>query len=320
MAAIANIGYRVDLRKPDDSQADRDRFSRWLSFIVCTIVMYAVPTWLLWYWGSLIGHSTIGGLIGFGIGGYFASAIIPDHLLINNPEWTGYVTQSMFGGEMVPYGPGLHPSHFWEERTKVGNYPLDVITRSFLTEITTPGSRIVVRIEYEYALSLRNLTTAIGVDQSTIEGGLIGFIQSFLISKCSVRSAEWARSNVDALNQALAAEFMSTEVNRRKPGNFEKSYGFVTVGIVISGIAFAAGVQDALNAVDEAQSDRKIVAALYGITVEELNAKMASKEISQEDFVKMLDRAMTMAKEATMNVSVVEGNAAAVLVDGGNKS
>ncbi|HUY05271.1 MAG TPA: hypothetical protein VMV62_00945 [Candidatus Paceibacterota bacterium] len=320
MATIANVGYRIDLRKPDDSQVNRDRFSRWLSLIACTIIMYAGPTGILWYWGSLIGYPFIGSLVGFGVGGYIASIIIPDRFLINNQEWTAYVTQSMFNGKMVTYGPGLHPSHWWEERSKIGNYPLDVMTRSFVTSIATATSRIMIHTEYEYAISLHSVSLAIGIDESTIEGGLVGFIQSFLTSKCATRSAEWARTNVETLNGALASEFMSTEVNRWKPGNLERRYGFVTVSIVVSAVTLAEGVQNALDAIDEARTDRRIVAELYGITVEELNAKMASKEISQEDFNKSLDRAMTMSKEATMNVSVIEGGAAAVLVEGGTKS
>lgn len=335
VATATKKGYRVSLQKPDDSQIpnkDRERLLRWANLLVFGGLMFAVPLWLVHWWGSMIGFPMIGALIGFGIGGYTASKLIPDRFLVNNLEWTAFVTQSMFGGGMVPYGPGLHPAYPWEERSQEGNYPLTVVTRSFKTSIATSTSRVIIGGEYEYAMSLKNITLAIGIDETTIEEGLTAFISSFLISECSKqnedgtpRDAEWVRSHSSELNKALANEFMEREGGGENPDSFEARFGFITVTIVINNIAFPDDVQKTRDAIDEAVTLHKVVAGLYGMTPEVLTERIKSKEISVKDYNTMLNRAMASSGNAKMNVQVLEADIPALVSKlaetlGGNRS
>jgi len=308
------IGYRIDLKTPYDNQiTSRDRFGRGVNLVASLLLMYLLPAWFFWYWGSIMGIPIIGGFIGFAVGGYVAARLIPSRFLINNPEWTAYVTQNMFTGKMVPYGPGLHPSYWWEQHSKEGNYPLNVITRSFTTSIATKTSKVVIGVEYEYAISLKDIMRAIGIDESTIENGITAFIESFLISRCARDDAEKVRGDIDALNEALANEFMETETGGRDPRSFENTYGFVTVGIVISSIALPEAVQKTRDAVDEAAQLHAVVAKLYGLPPEELSRKLASKEISLKDYNTMLNRAMATSDNAKMDVTVLEADIPALL-------
>jgi len=316
-ATATKKGYRIKLEKPNDDQiTDRDRFGRWAWLIVCSVIIFAFPTWLLWYWASFINPviGFIGGLLGFGVGGYIASKLIPDRFLTDNKEWTAFVTQDMFGGGMVPYGPGLHPSYFWEERSKEGNYPLTVITRPFSVSIATKTSEVTVKGEYEYAMSLRRITLAIGVDESTIDEGITAFIESFLTNICADKDAEWVRGHINDLNEALAVEFMEREGGGEDPTSFEARFGFVTVSIVISNILLPKAVQKTRDAKDEATQLFEVVAQMYGIESAELKRRLKDKEISTDDYNKMLNRAMAVSDNATtMSINVIEGDAGAAL-------
>ena len=336
VATATKKGYRVSLQKPNDRKqipnTDRNRFWRWISLIGFGGLMFVGPLWLVHWWGSMIGFPIIGALIGVGIGGYIASKLIPDRFLVNNLEWTAFVTQSMFGGGMVPYGPGLHPAYPWEERSKEGNYPLTVVTRSFQTSIATSTSKVIIGGEYEYAMSLRHITLAIGIDETTIEEGLTAFISSFLISECSKqnedgtsRDAEWVRSHSSELNEALANEFMERESGGENPDSFEARFGFVTVTIVINSITFPDDVQKTRDAIDEAITLHKVVAGLYGMPPEVLAERIKTKEISVKDYNTMLNRAMASSGNAKMNVQVLEADIPALISKlaenfGGNKS
>lgn len=316
MATKGKMGYRINLQKPRDKDIlNRNRESRLAMFIVALVVIVGAPTALVGWWGSMADYPNLGILIGFGIGGWFASRIIPDRMVIYNPEWTGYVTQNMFKGTMIPYGPGLHFSHLWEERNKAGNYSLKVITRPLEASISTKTSKVVVKGEYEYAIYLARIENAIGVGESTIEDGLTAFIESFLISKCDHKDAETVRGMIVELNNALANEFMDTENAGKKPSHFEETYGFVTVSIVIDNIAFPAAVQETRDAIDKAVQLHKVVASMYGITPKALAKKLSQKEISVKDYNTMLNRAMAASGNAKMDVHVIEADIPAIIAE-----
>ncbi|MHB8660717.1 MAG: hypothetical protein ACYC75_02145 [Minisyncoccota bacterium] len=309
----ANKGYRVSLQKPGDSLiTSRDRFGRLVSLVFFAALMFAVPMYFCWFFAAVINIPRIGVLVGIGIGGYLAANIIPRHFLVNNLEWTAFVTQDMFGGGMVPYGPGLHPAYFWEERSHGGNYPLDVITRPFVVGVSTKSSRVTIEGEYEYAMSLPYITLAIGIDESTIHDGITAFIKNLLTRICAGKDAEWARKNIEHLNGELANEFMSIE-KADGTGSFETRFGFRTVTLVITSVALPDAVQKTRDAIDEADQLLKVVAKLYGMTAAKLKKKLESGAISKAEYDKMLNRAMAESGSAKMNINVIEADGGALL-------
>ncbi|MCX6787623.1 MAG: hypothetical protein NT108_00470 [Candidatus Kaiserbacteria bacterium] len=305
-----HTGYRIDLRPPHDGQIKtRNRFFRLMWFLISTGFIIGAPTALVGYWGLLIGHETIGYLLGFCGGGTLARWIIPDRMLIYNPEWTGYVTQNMFTGTMIPYGPGLHLSHWWEERNKNGNYSLKVITRPFSVGISTQSAKVIVGGKFEYAIDLALIERAIGVDASTIESGITAFIDSFLTSQCAQMDAGEVRKQITELNEKLSLEFMSRKEGGKDPISFGSKYGFITVSVVIDSIAFPSAVQKTRDAIDEAEVLHEVVARLYGYEPAMLKTKIASGEISTDAYNKMLNRALTVSGNDTkMDITVVEGD------------
>ncbi|MFA5942290.1 MAG: hypothetical protein WC798_01305 [Candidatus Paceibacterota bacterium] len=274
------------------------------------------------YWGSMFGHAPIGLLVGFGIGGAFVAQLAPSRMFVYNPEWTGYVTQDIFRGTMIPYGPGFHFSHWWEERNKQGNYSLKVITRDFRADVATQTAKVEISGKYEYAIDLALIVRAIGVDETTIESGITAFIESFLTSQCAGENADDVRKSIDKLNDNLADEFMclqeqhenfECEEENKELASFGNKYGFITVSVVIDNIKLPEAAQKTRDAIDEAVALHSVVAAMYGISSEELKNMLASKTISVKDYNTMLNRALAASDNAKMNLNVIEADIPALI-------
>lgn len=331
MVNKGRIGYRIDLRPPKDKWArwERNRFLRWINFIVSSVALLCAPTILVAYWGGLFEYEPIGRLLGFCVGGALEAWIAPSRMFVYNPEWTAYVTQNAFTGKMVPYGPGLHLSYWWEERNKRGNYSLRVITRGFSASVATQTAKVVIKGEYEYAIDLKFITRAIGVDETTIESGITAFIESFLTGQCAAEKADAVRGMIDELNRRLADEFMcevSTDENvacerenLQDSSSFGSKYGFITVGVVISSISFSDATQKTRDAIDEAVALHSVVANMYGFKIDkekgidELAEKLASKEISVKEYNTMLNRALAASDNAKMDLNVLEADIPALV-------
>ena len=233
-------------------------------------------------------------------------------MFVYNPEWTAYVTQDIFSGKMVPYGPGFHLSYWWEERNKSGNYSLKVITRDFRASVATKTAKVVVSGKYEYAIDLQFITHAIGVDETTIEGGITAFIESFLTSKCSGGDAATVCISIDSLNASLADEFMGDH-DGNGIGDFREKYGFITVSVIINNITLPEAAQKTRDAIDEAVALNSVVAAMYGMKPEELAEKLKKKEIPVKDFNTMLNRALAASDNAKMDIKVIEADIPALV-------
>lgn len=276
------------------------------------------PTALVGLWGWSLGSEAIGLVVGFCVGIGLVAWLVPNRMLVYNAEWTGYVTQNTFTGTMVPYGPGLHLSHWWEERNKDGNYSLKVTTQPFTASVATQTAQVIVSGKYGYAIDLARIVRAIGVDESTIESGLTAFIDSFLTNWCSREgmTAEKVRSTINDLNAALALEFMGEENGGEERTKLEEAYGFITVSVVIDNIAFSPATQKTRDALDEAEVLLKIVARIYGHDPQVLAEKIRSGEISIERYNTMISRAMAASDNATkMEVKVVEAAGIPELID-----
>lgn len=301
-------GYRIDLRQPHDHFAVRNRFGRWVVLFLVVGILLLFPTLFGMLWGSFWGGFAInlGGLLGF-IGGMYLIYLLSRRLVVYNQEWSAYVTQDPFTGENVPYGPGAHPSYPWEQRNAEGNESLEVITKPFSVPVQTSTAQVEVENSFQYAVDLRGITKFIGNDTSTIEGGYIAFMQSFLTARYATMTAEEARKDIGPTNAALADAFMGTAGDEVEPVDFEDKFGIITVSLVIKSIKLPAAVQKTRDAIDEAAMLHKVVASMIGLTPEELTAKLKSGEITKERHDKLLNRAMATSDNATMDIKVIEG-------------
>lgn len=299
--------FVIDIKPPHDKEIeekDRGRFERWFSLLTTIAIVIVVPTGFFAFVGSLLNSffTSVGLLIGIGVGGFILSRLA-HRLITYNPEWRAYVTNDGFKGTMVPYGPGYHPSHAWEERTKTGNYALDVITQPFTVVVPTKTAALTGTGTFQYRVNIKRLKNFVGVnDQSTIDNGLVAFIKSYLTAKLADQDAEKARNSIEKINQELTEEFMGHKPDGGvTPVEFEDAYGIITVNAILDGLAFSEAVQKTRDAIDEGEVLNKVVAAMLGISPAALARRMKSGEIKQADFDKYLGNALAVSENAPLN-------------------
>jgi len=311
MAKISG-GYSIEFQIPNDSEIARDRAQRLISSIVAVAVLVFCPAILVGYWGALAGgHSAamVGGLIGFCAGVWFAHELVPTRILVENGEYEAYVTQDPFTGEMTAYGPGMHLSHFWEQRNAEGTLSLELMSIPIdLTIPTASGPSVRLKGDYQFVRSLKYLQKSVGIDPQRVEDDLVDLIESFLTAWCSGNPLDTIlKGGVETLNKALAVKFIGDVA-----GGFESTYGIKTVGVAIATATPSEAVQKTRDAEDEAVRMFSVVAGLFGITPDVLRARLASTgpdKISREEYKEMLNRAMAVSSnDTTMVIHAVEGN------------
>lgn len=329
---MAHKAYRIDLRPPTDADARRSSLTRFISVLFSSAFLLLAPAIFLHYWCNLLINETVAqlaGMGGLGMGLALLSRIAPSRMFVYNAEWTAYVTQDALMGTMVPYGPGLHLSHWWEVRNKKGNWSLQVITRDLpKIEIATDTAKVMIGGKYEYAINLALIDRAVGIDESTIDIGISAFVESFLTSTYSGKSANEIREDIDGINNALALQFMHSkhddpttpDVDERTLEKLGEKYGFTIVSLIIDSFKLPDAVQKTRDAKDEAAQMFGLVATLYGLEEKELKRRVSTGELKTDEYNKMLNRAMAASENATtMTVQVIEGDvgaaAAAVLAN-----
>lgn len=280
-----------------------------MSAIISSVLIIAVPIILIGFLGSLMNSGTTGSIIGFILGGIALSNIAPKRMVVINPEWCGYVTQDIFSkGAMISYGPGVHASHWWEQRNANGNYSLKVKPQSFNVGVATASGKVIFEGQYEYAVDLPVMDRAIGIDQEVVGKGITAFIDNFLTVRFAGMKSEEVRTKeeLEKLGADLQTELMDSDGTLAA---IHKKYGYKTVAIIIDKVSLPDDIAKTRNAIDEAEALFEVVAKLHGMSTEEL--KTATKKggtITQAEYQKMLTRAMAVSdNKTTIEVKVVEG-------------
>src|SRR3989344_1384224 len=154
-------GYRIDHlgRPPHDREIPsdkRDRVKRWVWLISSAVVAILAPVLFFAWFGWLIGIPKIGAWAGIG----FAIPLLVTALrygLIRNPQQVGLASQNTLTGEVIPYGPGIHPSFAWEEASEADNIPLQTIEHVFPIEVPTTTALAKLEILLMWRPALENL-------------------------------------------------------------------------------------------------------------------------------------------------------------------
>jgi len=300
--------FVIDLEPPRDKDAVRNRWSRYISLLFTVAIVLVVPVLAGAFWGSLFAPiaSKIGGLAGFILGTYFLLRL-QSRLLVYNPEWSAYVSNDPFG-ENVPYGPGVHPSHIWEQRNKRGNYSLELVNEAFSVSVQTTTASVEAVGQFQFMIDLRrinNFIGVVGVDESAVHRGFTAFVQSHLTQRLAGKSAEEARASIGELNSGLQAMFAGRDGQVME---FESKLGIIVVSIMISTLKLSDAAQKTRDAIDEAEQLFRVMAKLSGEDPAEFAAKVRDKRIDTKDFERLLNRAMAVSENATMQINVIEGD------------
>ncbi len=315
--------FRIELREPHDRQiTDRNRAERVFSCAVIAMAILVAPTLFGTFWGWLISVLTMmpGLMLGFACGVVLLTGVA-DRMFVYNREWSGYVTQDIFRGTMVCYGPGLHFSHVWEQRNKSRNIPFEAITKPFSVSVQTKTSKATPEGNYQWAVNPARMTHFIGVDSASIEEGFIGFIEAFLTRELAGKDTEEARRAIDELNRKLAAEFMGDESTHLAThlSSFEEEFGIFTVSIVLTNIVLPDAVQKTRDAKDEAKALREVMAELAGYSsVVDFNKAVEENKLTPKQVDELRDDAMAISENATKEIRTIRGDlggAAAAALD-----
>jgi hypothetical protein len=305
---MTQTGYRIEIERPQDSDIrTRAKNVRVISAFFFSALIVAVPTIMSGLFAATVDFGTSGCLAGFLLGVFGLGNIAPRRMVVYNPEWRGYVTQDIFRGTMVPYGPGLHASHWWEQRNATGNYSLEVQRQPFDVLVSAGSGSISFAGEYEYAIDLSLIERTVGVSASVVEKGITAFIDNLLTARYADMDTKRVRTQDEIGN--LGKELQNELMNRQGSlAGIRNKYGYKTVGIIIEKISLPEDVQKTRNAIDEADALFEVVARLHGSTKEELKADIKSGTVTKAEYQKMLARAMAVSDNKTnINVNVIEG-------------
>lgn len=305
-------GYRSRVEVQHDRMAVRNKFGRQVRFIIILAFLLAFPIYTVGYAGwYLFDYEGTGHFVGSILSMLLILWITPTRQLVYNPENSAYLTQNMWTGDVEPYGPGLHSSDPWENRNADGNFSLRVITRSIDLTVSTATTAVTAKIVFSTMISLEYLPKAVVSNAANNEKSLIAFIKSFLSSRWAGQSADYVRSHVGEYNNSLATEFLDERRDSpNHPSNLETNFGFRTVSVVIETIALPPDVQATRDAHGETIEMFGLAAELLGYKTDEDKVAFArrvqSGDVSHEQYMELLNRAMATSKNAALNIEVIE--------------
>ena len=320
-------GYHANVQVYSDnsSTVPRNRSARWIVVIVGSFAILVFG----WMTGALFGILIGGfgswiadllGIAGFVGAGLLLSKLLPKKGFVSVPDGQAFITDDPLEGyykgplgflaspekdstgNMVAYGPGLHPTFFWENRNVTGNHSTENVTKKFKESLPTSTSAVEAAVSLQYQADLSELRQFHLNDTSTIVTGIESFVRSFLSSELASMSADDAKNKLRTINTDLANQFGGTNAVTK----FEKGYGIHITGLVIEGVDFPPKVQEARDARDEAMQMRQIVVEFTGLTEDEVR-EIAKNEPKRYDA--LLDKALVQSGNATMNVQVLTGTA-----------
>lgn len=302
----------INLVESDD-MVRRNRIGRVAIFVLALAVTHAVPMYFVGFILGRIpfaGSDVLGYIIGFVIGGWAFSRILP-RFFVRVPQAQVFVTTNNWwpwGNPNVKYGPGDHFAFPQEQRGRKSNLPLAIITIPFTENVPGRDTELLATGSYQFKVDIRISDHFIGVDESTIRGGVIDLIKSKVSSELSNEDDETAKAKLPEINAKLENEFglIRGAQKTHEVNDFERHYGIQTVALTISGIDLPPDVQATRNAVAEARKVFAGIAGMLGVTERELRRRIKAREYTSEEYIELLDRFAVFSKNAVGNVQMLK--------------
>lgn len=304
------------------NESDADVSRRRGVRVAVLIVSMASASFILgllgaWIFGksSLPGTGFLGFILGAGLGQWGFSFLSP-RFFVSVPQAQTFVTLNPLlalfgipGDPNIVYGPGLSVSFPWETRSRRSNLSLEVNTIPFIEEVPGDPVRLIVTTSYQFKINIRQAAKFVGVNESTIRGGVIDLIRSRVSQRLAGMDVNTAKAQIGDLNQGLGADFgvgSGTTVPSQDVLDFEERYGISSVAVTISGIDLPPDVQRTRDAADEAAQAVRSVASMFGMDEAALRAQISSGQITNAQYIEMLDRTLAQGGGATMNIQALK--------------
>ena len=290
-----------------DKLGGRKPFGRWLVLIGTVVCAIIIPWFIINWIGSQFfdfpGDFWLYGILALIVGGEFM-ANVASQFLVQVPQVQGFVTLNPFKKTADPnviYGPGLHVSYPWEERSEKSNFSSEIITLDWAEEVPGKDTQLVTTGSYQFKVNLGLANRFVGVDATTIKAGIIDLIKADVSQELSDKSADEAKGQIGALNKKLEEKF-----GRNSQNAFEQQYGIDTVRLVITGIDLPPKVQASRDAKDQSSQVFAGVAAMLNLTSDELSNKLKNGEMSDTSYREYVDRFLIKSENGSLNVQVYD--------------
>jgi hypothetical protein len=294
-----------------DSDLERDRFTRWIVFLLCTSTITL---------GSTAVGTSIAGLPGFVVGlavGAKAVISLSKYFIIRVPQAQVFVTlnglRTFFGipGDAnVKYGTGDHVTYPWESRDEKGNLSLDIITLVYTESVPGKDSKLEVTGSMQFRVDIKLAERFIGVDQSTIVSGIVDLIKAAISGRLATKTADEAKAEIEQMNIDLLKKFGLAEEGAKDPNvsKLENVYGIELIAVTVTGIDLPQKVQETRDALDQAEHVLSGVAKMYGMELADLKTKLGNNGITTAQYNEMLDRFLANTGVAKMDIKALKIN------------
>jgi hypothetical protein len=301
---LPTVGFRrfdVDIM-PSDSDFNRERIGRWLSFISTTAAAVVIPIALGWYVGSKMGRVPAEILAWAGTAAaYFPIRFALTRGLVDTDPWQATGTQYP-NGTMAWFGGGIKPEYPISKRAAQWNVNLRYIPKTFTVTVPTKTSTVDVKVTIQYMADPKNLSQFLVIrnNPKTLNDNFVALMKGFLTTLYASLNSLQVRAALDDTNTALEDRFMGAVIpgTRETPTIIETKNGIIMVSVIIEELVLPPHVQSSLGVVDEAHGYHNAVAASMGITSDELKAQMASGAITPDQYKDMLVTVMGMGGDA----------------------
>jgi len=278
-------------------------------------IFFAMSCWVIVLFAFVLAGSIILGEYGGAFIGVAAWIVLVAYTLrffmVSVPEVTGLATINLLkGGELRPYGPGLHFKYLWEQ-TKEGNYITFRLVKQELLETYPAKDGPVLKIKwfFQYHPRLDLLGRYIAVSEEVINTGLTDIGSKFLSQEIGGKreSAEGCKEHQDEIEKKLKESFEKSPLVLEKEGinlgvlaepfegeelTLEWLYGIDIVQVGIADMDYEEKYQTARSSKAVAKKLREIAEDLKRGDIGEKDA---------------LNAAMIINKDITKNVQEVEG-------------
>ncbi|MFZ2356958.1 MAG: SPFH domain-containing protein, partial [Candidatus Omnitrophota bacterium] len=278
-------------------------------------ILFAVSCWIIALFALVLTGSIILGEYGGAFIGVAAWLVLFAYTLrffiVSVPEVTGLATINLLkGGELRPYGPGLHFKYPWEQ-VEEGNYINFRLVEKSLSETYPAKDGPVLKVKwfFQYRPQLDLLGRYIAVSEDVISTGLTDVGSKFLSQEIGSRwaSAEECKTNQDKIADDLKKSFEQNLLAFKKEGanigipfapsegenlTLEWLYGIDLIQVGLADMDYEEKFQ-------EVRSSKAVAKRLR-----EIAEYLKRGDISEKD---ALNAAMIINKNITKNVQEVEG-------------
>ncbi|HMO77744.1 MAG TPA: hypothetical protein PKD95_00915, partial [Candidatus Paceibacterota bacterium] len=225
---------------------------------------------------------------------------ILERSLIFNDAVEAFVTidplASLTGGEpLVTYGPGVHTSFFWEQRSGKNVLNLGSSSEEFTGRIQCLDGAVTLESSFRMRPDIKRAPEYLS-GLGSMAGEFSSIFQAWLVNRLSSRNVRDVLKGVSALNAALAKEFIFDANGNLFQSDLEKRYGLWLEDVTVSKVTADKQISETLGVQMEmdiiADAIPAFICKARGIKRKAYAALVANGEISPEEISIVRDRIM----------------------------